>query len=186
MTDRELFNTYNKEVYRTCLYMLGNPMDAEDICQEVFIRAFRQDWQKIEYVRSWLLKIAVNQANSFLRKKQFSQTKQRMLEAFYQKETSSPVSKMIEDDETKTEFTQLLQKLPVKMRAAITLRYLNDLSLSEAAEVLNIPVGTVKSRLHKGLKLLYKEMKKEDGKHARCTREDRPSSSHHQQKEAKA
>jgi RNA polymerase sigma-70 factor (ECF subfamily) len=49
LTDQEFFETYNKDIYRSCFYILGNSSDAEDACQEVFIKALRQDWRKIEF-----------------------------------------------------------------------------------------------------------------------------------------
>ncbi|MMZ68736.1 ECF RNA polymerase sigma factor SigW [compost metagenome] len=53
-------------------------------------------------------------------------------------------------------------QLPPKIRAAISLRYMHDFSMSDIAEILSIPVGTAKSRVHKGLKLMKLIMSKRD------------------------
>ncbi|GJM73960.1 hypothetical protein HMSSN036_61760 [Paenibacillus macerans] len=68
MTERELFDCYNKDVYRTCYYMLRNAQDAEDVCHDVFVTVFRQDWQRIEHVRAWIMRITMNHCLNLLRK----------------------------------------------------------------------------------------------------------------------
>ncbi|CAM4336498.1 RNA polymerase sigma factor [Saccharibacillus endophyticus] len=69
MTQKELFETYRSDVYRMCYYMLGQSADAEDICQEVFMTAFRSDRANMTNVKAWLLKISVNQCLNVLRRR---------------------------------------------------------------------------------------------------------------------
>ncbi|MDQ0493641.1 RNA polymerase sigma factor [Paenibacillus brasilensis] len=54
MTEHELFHNYNKKIYRTCLYMLKNSQDAEDVCHDVFVTVFRQDWSSVTHLRAWI------------------------------------------------------------------------------------------------------------------------------------
>ncbi|WP_051253579.1 RNA polymerase sigma factor [Paenibacillus alginolyticus] len=68
MTDKELFEQFHMDVYRTCYYMLKNQHDAEDVCQEVFIKIFQQDYQTIANLKPWMLNIAMNTCRNFLRK----------------------------------------------------------------------------------------------------------------------
>lgn len=153
MSDKELFDTYNREVYRTCLYLLGNAADAEDVCQEVFIRVFRHDWRNVEHLKAWIMKIAVNLCMNQIRKNRQIQAKHRLFQVLHiTKEQTT--ERIIEEKEKANELAGLLSALPGKIRAAVTLRYLNEMSTAEISEVLQIPVGTVKSRIHKGLRLL--------------------------------
>ncbi|OXM85717.1 RNA polymerase sigma factor [Paenibacillus rigui] len=156
MTERELFEMYRKDIYRTCYYMLRRAADAEDVCQEVFITVFRHDWRKVEFLKTWLIKIAMNHCINHLRKENRFIHKvnmwNRMVRFTGREEKLTEV--IVEEKETVVEWRELMQQLPVKIRAAISLRYLNECSLSEIAAILDIPVGTVKSRINKGLKLM--------------------------------
>lgn len=154
MTGKELFETYNKDVYRMCYHMLRNASDAEDLCQEVFIAALRKEWNKIEHHKAWLLKIAVNRCLNHLRRTKLVRTKEKVYEWFFTETAVETVDHLVEEREAALEYSMLLQNLPLKIRAVVTLRYVQELAHVEIAEVLNIPIGTVKSRLHKGMKLL--------------------------------
>ncbi|MNN78486.1 ECF RNA polymerase sigma factor SigW [compost metagenome] len=76
------------------------------------------------------------------------------LHFFQGKGTVNTVEGLIEQKETSQEWAIHLSRLPAKIRAVLTLRYLHDFSLAEVSEALSIPLGTTKSRLHKGLKLM--------------------------------
>ncbi|RCW49348.1 RNA polymerase sigma factor [Paenibacillus prosopidis] len=154
LTGKELFEAYNKDVYRMCLHMLRNASDAEDLCQEVFIAAMRKEWNNIEHRKAWLLKIAVNRCLNHLRKTRLVRTKEKVFEWLFTETAVKTVDYMVEEREAALEYSLLLQNLPLKIRAVVTLRYVQELTHVEIADVLNIPIGTVKSRLHKGMKLL--------------------------------
>ncbi|MHA6530375.1 RNA polymerase sigma factor [Paenibacillus sp. BAC0078] len=155
VSNRELFETYNKDVYRTCYYMVHNPADAEDLCQEIFITVFRSNWQGIEYLKPWIMKITVNACLNHLKRRQSLQQKLAAhLHLFQGSGTEHTVERLVEQKETSQEWMIHLSGLPVKIRAVLTLRYMHDLSLAEVSDVLSIPLGTTKSRLHKGLKLM--------------------------------
>ncbi|WP_199613615.1 RNA polymerase sigma factor [Paenibacillus alkalitolerans] len=162
MTERELFETYNKEVYRTCYSMLGNAMDAEDVCQEVFITVFGQNWASIEYFRTWLLRVTVNHCLNHIRKRRSLRTKEALLRMFTLRTADRPADAVVEEQETASECASYISLLPEKIRMSVSLRYMNDLSFQEISEVLQIPVGTVKSRVHYGIKMLKKIIERED------------------------
>lgn len=164
MTERDLFDLYNKDVYRTCYYMLRNTQDAEDVCHDVFITVFRQDWRNVEHLRAWLMRVTMNHCLNLIKKYQTQREKQNQVQRLHEQTISSVKSLdtiLLEKAEA-AEWDELLKQLPEKLLAVITLRYIGELSLTEIAETLNIPVGTVKSRLHKALKILRK---KADYKH---------------------
>ncbi|WP_028596822.1 RNA polymerase sigma factor [Paenibacillus assamensis] len=154
MTDREFFERYNKEVYRTCYYMLRNVSDAEDVCQEVFIKALASGWEQVEYLKTWLMRITVNHCLNHLRKNKSRVMKEKLLLLFQREQVEPSVLVIAEQKEAEEEWNQRLAKLPDKIRVVVTLRYTNDLPLTDIADILHIPVGTVKSRLNRGLKLM--------------------------------
>lgn len=154
-SNRELFESYNKDVYRTCYYMVHDAADAEDLCQEIFITVFRSQWRNVEYLKPWIMKITVNACLNHLKRQRSLQHKVvANLHLFQERGTGGSVEGLIEQKETSREWEVHLSRLPVKIRAVLTLRYMHDFSLAEVSEALSIPVGTTKSRLHKGLKLM--------------------------------
>ncbi|ATP42133.1 RNA polymerase subunit sigma-70 [Solibacillus sp. R5-41] len=160
MTERELFDAYNKDVYRTCYYMLRNKQDAEDICHDVFVTIFRQDWKDVEHTRAWIMRIAMNHCLNLLKRNQTQREKQEQIQWSHEQTTASvkSVDTILLEKTVAAEWEELLKQLPDKLMAVVTLRYIGELSMVEIAEILKIPVGTVKSRLHKALKILRKKL----------------------------
>ncbi|MEK3879342.1 RNA polymerase sigma factor [Paenibacillus sp. FSL M7-0420] len=154
MGNRELFQTYNKEVYRTCYYMVHDAADAEDLCQEVFITLFRSEWQGVEYLKAWIMKITVNTCLNHLKRRNSLQQKLAAHLHMFRENPQPPVDKLVEQKETKLEWAGYMSRLPAKIRAVLTLRYMHDFSLEEIRKMLDIPLGTVKSRQHKGLRMM--------------------------------
>ncbi|AWE07094.1 RNA polymerase sigma factor [Lysinibacillus sp. 2017] len=160
MTERELFDAYNKDVYRTCYYMMRNAQDAEDLCHDVFITVFRQDWKSVEHTRAWIMRIAMNHCLNLLKRNQTQREKQSQVQWLHEQTSTSvkSVDTIVIEHETSTEWEEVLKQLPDKLMAVVTLRYIGELSMVEIAETLEIPVGTVKSRLHKALKIMRKKL----------------------------
>ncbi|MFJ8515637.1 RNA polymerase sigma factor [Lysinibacillus xylanilyticus] len=160
MTERELFDSYNKDVYRTCYYMLRNAQDAEDLCHDVFITVFRHDWQSVEHTRAWIMRIAMNHCLNLLKRNQTQRDKQGQVQLLHEQATSSikSVDTIVVEKAVEEEWEELLKQLPDKLMAVVTLRYIGELSMVEIAETLQIPVGTVKSRHHKALKIMRKKL----------------------------
>ncbi|MCI1773845.1 MAG: RNA polymerase sigma factor [Paenibacillus lautus] len=165
MTERELFDSYNKDVYRTCYYMLRNAQDAEDLCHDVFVTVFRQDWRSVEHTRAWIMRIAMNQCLNLLRRNQTQREKQSQVEWLHEQTAASvkSVDTIVLEKAAAAEWESLLRQLPDKLMAVVTLRYIGELSMAEIAETLKIPVGTVKSRLHKALKIMRKKLEHHNG-----------------------
>ncbi|AIQ37339.1 DNA-directed RNA polymerase subunit sigma [Paenibacillus sp. FSL R5-0345] len=153
-TNRELFEAYNKDVYRTCYYMVHDAADAEDLTQDVFITVFRTNRENVEHMKAWIMKITVNHCLNHLKRKRTLQQKVSDNLYLFKKSPEIPVERLIEQRETTMEWAKYLSQLPVKLRMVITLRYMHDFSLAEVSDLLSIPLGTTKSRLHKGLKVL--------------------------------
>jgi RNA polymerase sigma factor (sigma-70 family) len=152
MTEKDLFEIYKKEVYKTCFFILQDDSDAEDVCQEVFISVFRHDWRQVEHLKTWLLRVAVNHCLNQLKKSSRFKAKEKMLQFQPTSVVVKAAEIIAEERETALECVRLLRHLPGKMRAVVSLRFLHECSLNEITDILGIPLGTVKSRLNKGLK----------------------------------
>ncbi|OWR33080.1 RNA polymerase subunit sigma-70 [Saccharibacillus sp. O23] len=161
MGDKELFETYKEDVYHYCLYMLRRSADAEDACQEVFVKALLADRSGIDYLKAWLMRIAANECHSMMRRRTNGEIKEKR--AFWMNKPigmSPSVEQTYERTETSGEFEELFKELKPKIREALLLYYMAELSLAETAEALEAPLGTVKSRISRGLKALKKLAKK--------------------------
>lgn len=156
MNDRELFELYKEQVYHFCYYYMKNQADAEDITQEVFVKVILADKSKVTNMKAWILRIASNECNSVLRRRKNGILKEIRNFVLTKPDNTNPVEKQLTTQETKQEMAEVYKQLPDKIRTVIVLRYINELSIAEIAKTMNIPEGTVKSRIHKGLKLLNK------------------------------
>ena len=147
---------------RLCINLCRNRADAEDLFQETCFRAFRY-YRKYDPKRdfeNWIVKICVNTYRTELRKKYIFRMKQ-----FETEEEHDLFFNLLPDRESESEeyrsLTEAVKKLPEKYRVVVALRYFNDYSEESTAQMLGIPVGTVKSRLHKAKKLIREVMENE-------------------------
>jgi len=148
---------YQDHVYRQAHWMLGDPQAADDICQETFLRAF----QKLHSFRDgsfrgWLLRIAQRLCLDELRRRKRRQTTPLELPdadgneyslADWQAERSKTPEELAEGSITLHVIHQSLECLSPEYRSIVTLVDLQGFDYAQAAEVLAIPLGTVKSRL---------------------------------------
>jgi len=150
-----LVETYHKRIYLTLLGMLGNRQDAEDVAQETFLTAFRKlnQFERRSSFYTWLHRIAFNAAIDLQRRKK--RTKNQIassdtiatLESAGQ-QTDSPES-IVMANETVTQVQLAMSRLDTTRRNIIVLRDLQGMDYAEIASMLDIPVGTVRSRLHR-------------------------------------
>lgn len=155
-------------LYRTALRMTKNPGDAEDLVQETFVKAFRF-WDRFEQgtnSRAWLFKIMTNIFINDYRSKSRSPVSVNMDDIddnflFGQLAASEPsenpeqqlFAKIFDDDVKKA-----IEELPEDFRLVVILSFLEGFSYQEIAEITDLQLGTVKSRLHRGRKLLQKKL----------------------------
>lgn len=155
--EKVLFQTYYKDVFRACYYMLQNKYDAEDLCQDVFAKALSEDFRAIQNQKSWLLSIAMNMSRNYLKKKNRILLKEHFnFLSSIRLDNTQNIERTIQLNENKSELVDLMNKLPVRIRKVMVLKYVHDCKEREIAQILKIPEGTVKSRLFKGKKLLQK------------------------------
>lgn len=179
---REEAISYIDALYRTALRMTGNPADAEDLVQETYLRAFRaiDQFKPGTNLRAWLFKI---QTNAFIneyrkRTRRPRNTPLDDVEEYYLYshlvESGVQPSPSITEDEIlaqidDAEVFQALDELPENFRQVVLLADVEGFAYREIAEILDVPVGTVMSRLHRARKRL-KERLLSFGDHARDER----------------
>lgn len=141
---RWVLNRYRDRVVRLATHVLHNSREAEDVAQETFVKAFRQigQFRGESGFYAWLYRIVINVCLDRMRRK-------CMHSELPLEEQLLPCSiSTTPDVEKRMMVEQVLDSLTPPMRAALVLREIEGLEYSEIAVVLNIPVGTVRSRLN--------------------------------------
>lgn len=139
----------NKEShYRLVYTYVRNVEDALDIIQESIYKAFlfKDSLKNIDYIKTWYYRILVNTSLDFLRKRK------RLV--VVDDETLSGFDLGEEDMYEDIDLSTAIKELPEDYRIIIILRYFEDLKIGEIAEILNLNLNTVKTRLYKGLEKL--------------------------------
>jgi RNA polymerase sigma-70 factor (ECF subfamily) len=162
---------YMPALYSAALRMTRNPADAEDLVQETYLRAYRGfgGFETGTNLRAWLYRILTNTyINSYRAKQRRPDERQleeiedlylyRRLgaveEAMASRSAEDELMDLFTDDEVKA----ALDALPEQFRIAVYLADVEGFSYKEIAEILEIPIGTVMSRLHRGRKAMQKEL----------------------------
>jgi RNA polymerase sigma-70 factor (ECF subfamily) len=144
----DLFHKYKNLVYKTAYLMLDSAGDAEDALQEVFIQVHRSlsTYQPSKGAfTTWLYRITVNHCLNRRRKRRLSLFSLDEVSPASLTDHAPPLeSQAAEEEATRQALGQLSQKL----RAVVILRYYWELPYAEIAQILDVPVGTVKSRLN--------------------------------------
>lgn len=144
----ELLRPEQGKLYRTAWAILGNEADARDALQEAVIRAYRAFSQLkggAAAFPSWMRRIVINQCTQILRKRS------KVIPVERPEDYGSEATTEIPDH---GEVWEAVRRLPDHYRSVVVLRFLADMSLEDIAHTLDIPLGTVKSRLHTALKQL--------------------------------
>lgn len=151
----ELIARWHKPLWRYLSRLAGDDDDARDLVQETWLRVFRGIARLREpaKLRPWLFGIARRAAVDRLRAL-YARVESSDAEI---EQLAAPEDDVNLEEEIET-LEQELAKLPIVEREALTLYYLQELSLEEIAEVVGVPTGTVKSRLFRARKLLRREL----------------------------
>jgi RNA polymerase sigma-70 factor (ECF subfamily) len=157
-----LVRRWERSIYGLALRMLGRDEDARDVCQETFLAAFRnlRKFRGDAKFSSWLFRIALNACHSHLRQQtaQPEQSLDQEDESGRRFEPADPGAENLGDalqhEQRVALVRRAIQGLPAEMRQVIVMKEYEELTFAEIAEVLQIPVSTVKSRLYTGLKQL--------------------------------
>jgi RNA polymerase sigma-70 factor (ECF subfamily) len=158
----EIVDRYRKMVAKTVKGMLGDTVFSEDIGQEVFIKLYHSlsEFRGEAKLSTYIQKIAINLTlNEIKRRKRFSSMfLQKGNDEIYEFEITDP------ENEQKRDATEIVNKalmqLEPKFRIIVTMRMLHGYSTRETADILNLPLGTVLSRLSRAQEQLKEILKK--------------------------
>ena len=152
----ELYAAHAGEATRLAYLLIGDRGLAEDLVQDAFVRLAGRflDFRDPDGFRHYLRRTVVNLANSYHRRR-------RVERAYLEREAVSPKHATEPDLGARDELWRRLQALNPKQRAAIVLRFYEDLSEEQTADALGVPKGTVKSLVSRGIEAMRRQMEGE-------------------------
>ncbi len=153
-----LVKRWERPIYSLALRMLGKDEDARDACQEAFIAAFRNlsKFRGDAKFSSWMYRIALNACHTRLRnagivKYSLDETDENGRQKDIVDKGAISLSDQLQLDERTQFVRRALQALPPEMRQVIVMKEYEEMTFIEIAEILHLPISTVKSRLYTGL-----------------------------------
>lgn len=153
-----LLERYSRPLYSLIVQIVGCPEDAEEILQDVFMKAFRHlgSYKRESKFSTWLYRIAYNTAISSTRKKkqEFLYIEESTINNVPD-ERADGVITPTDDEEQIMRLSKAIDKLSGEEKALITLFYYEEKSMEEVGEVLKLTVSNVKVRLHRTRKKIY-------------------------------
>jgi RNA polymerase sigma-70 factor (ECF subfamily) len=175
-----LLSHYQASVYNVVYRIVGNPQDAADTVQEVFLKVYRglDKFQGNSSLKTWIFRIAVHEGCNYKRWWRRHAQRESSLETCFgsndraggDRDTPTLGEMLVEPSRSPFESTasqevrnlvdQALNEMPEHYRTAVVLRDLEDLSYEEITEVLGVSLGTVKSRVGRGREALRKRLTK--------------------------
>ena len=161
----ELLHRFQQPVYNLVYRLMNDPSDANDVVQEVFLKVFRNvdTFRSQSTLKTWIYRIAVNEAHNHRRwfsrhrKQEVGLEREDREQGGYRDTLSDPGRSPFDlaaNQETHEMIENALEGLNPTFRAAVVLRDMEDLSYEEIADVLQIHLGTVKSRIMRGREAL--------------------------------
>jgi RNA polymerase sigma-70 factor (ECF subfamily) len=170
----ELIARYEQPVYNVAYRLLGNQAEACDVVQEVFLKIFRgvNAFRERSSLRTWVYRIAINEAHN--RRRWFCRHCRHEVPIeretmdregyfdFAQDPARSPYEQTL-DNETRTLIEHALTRINPIFRTAVVLRDIQNLSYEEIADILQVSLGTVKSRILRGREALRRELTEQAG-----------------------
>jgi RNA polymerase sigma-70 factor (ECF subfamily) len=154
------------QVYRVARHLVGSREEAEDLMQETYARAFRS-WRSFQpgtNLRAWLLRILTNLNIDRGRRKQRTPDMQPLEEGDYFLYNKLEATGDGNDEErvverlSQNDVVNALSEVPHDFRDVVVLVDIGDFTYADAAQILDIPIGTVMSRLHRGRRILKQAM----------------------------
>ncbi|PEZ58361.1 RNA polymerase subunit sigma [Bacillus anthracis] len=159
----ELYDKTIQEVYKTAHFLIEDKTDVDDVVQEIYIQLYEslRKYDSEKLFRPWLIGLAIKQIHSYRRKRWMrlrivkkAEEQRKPVQIDFSNDVVSKISNQ--------KLIELIHKLPYKLKQVIILRYLHDYSQEEVAQILHIPIGTVKSRIHAALKKLRQKEQVEE------------------------
>lgn len=156
-------NKYKNQLYATILRMTKNPQDAQDLVQDAFIKVYRNldKYDANGSFSSWLYRVAINHCMDEFRKKRYS-TVQVEIDEERVVNSEHPELVFLKKEKSR-QLERLIATLPEDERLIILLRYVNEISYEEIGEVMDVPLSTVRNKLHRAKKKMRETVKREGG-----------------------
>jgi RNA polymerase sigma-70 factor (TIGR02954 family) len=151
----KLIHLYKVDIYKTALSFFRNEEEALEAIQEVTYRAYKsiRSIKEPSYFKTWLIRIMINYCNDQLKKK-------KRLIAIGDEIISQ---QGISENHTEMELKDAMLGLDDRSREILTLKYFNDMKISEIAATMQCPEGTIKTWLNKALKSLREKLEERSG-----------------------
>ena len=160
---------YQDRLFNTVVRLLDNAEDAQDVVQESFISAYQSlgTFKGDSLLFTWLYRIAMNAAISLKRKKKATisldtGSKHDLVIDPVDQSTSSEPGASLEREEEESRLQAALNRLSLEHRSVIVLKEIEEMKYEEIAEVLDVPIGTIRSRLHRARTELRELLEKGD------------------------
>jgi len=171
----ELLGAHHKQVYHVCLRMVSNAADAADLAQDVLVKAMQHigSFQENSRFGTWLVRIAMNVSISHLRKRKVRKAASletpiagdagageqgAELKSMIRDEREPGAEHRVETSEQINRVMAALERLDESLKSVILLRDLQEMDYQQIADVLGVPLGTVKSRLFRARLALRQEV----------------------------
>jgi RNA polymerase sigma-70 factor, ECF subfamily len=162
----EIVRRYRDPLFNFVVRLLGDAFFSEDIVQETFLRVYRNRhrYHQVAKFSTWIYTIASNLAKTELRRRKvrnfFSISSKGEDEKDYDLvDTSSDIERDVDGAIKNEIILKEINALPYHFKEAVLLRDIQDLSYEEISQILNVPLGTVKSRVNRGRSRLQKRLK---------------------------
>lgn len=156
-----LFNKYQGQIYRTAYAITHDAGAAEEVLQDCFYKTYLNIMNITGEgsLSPWLHRVAVNLSCNAIKKRRVRlEPIDEVAEGYFAADAHHSPEAMAEQSELRVKMRDAINSLPLKHRLVVTLHYLQDFSLPEIAYILDVPVGTVKSRLHHARKALRTQL----------------------------
>lgn len=169
---RELVEMYQGQVFSLAMRMVRRREDAEDVTQETFVRMFRalERYDTSRPFAAWLMTIASRLCIDHIRRRRVNPVSLTQYEPDSDENREMDVEdpgpgpdEITSNTEEERRSNDLIQSLPPHYRVVVVLRHQQDLSYEEIAQALNLPLGTVKARIHRAREILKQRLEPHAG-----------------------
>jgi len=165
----EIVDLYKDKIFHLAYRMLSNRHEAEDVVQDTFLRVYRNldRYDETQKFSTWIYRIGTNLCIDRLRKRKPNYSLDAEMNdqegidgyAMIPSDNRTPETYLLVS-ETQKMVHEAIESLPAKYKTVMVLRYLKDMSLQEISDVLDMPVTTIKTRVHRGREFLRKKLER--------------------------
>lgn len=156
----ELYEKTIHDIYKVVYFLIEDKADIDDVIQDIYLQLYKslKNYDRNKPFKPWLMGITMKHISSYRRKRWMRLRITHKAESFETKTLFDFSDELINKISNEQLITQVNQ-LPFKLKQVVILHYLNDQSQEDVAKILNIPIGTVKSRINSALKNLRQKEK---------------------------